>query len=537
MDEIIIKFTIIFLVAFTISSLLKKIKIPLIISYLFTGIILGPLMGYITPEQVEYLNIFSELGIILLLFIVGLNLNPVIIRELGKYALASALVQIVALFGITYYIAIILGLNITASLVAALSVVFSSTIVVLKLLADKRELNKLYSKLSLGILIVQDIAATLVLIFLSSMQSDLAINLLFLKILISLLSVAVIVYIFRALFLKPILKYVSESTELLFVFSITYAFVFSIAFESIDFSKEVGALFAGVTLASTIYAKEIAARLKILRDFFAIIFFIILGTHITPVLSIDNIILILALTSLVVTVKPLLIYFVLIMQGITKKTSIYTSLSLAQISEFSLILAAIMLYDGLITNDLFSAITIVFLITSAVSALYIYNLKFIYLALDSISIFFFKPEKKQVLIDQTKFEAIVVGNDVTGQGIARYLDKNGIKTLLIDYNPNKIVADTDNVIFMYADASDIELYEELDLSNLKYFFSTSLDTDTDLLLARKFSNEHPNIYLAIVTIQRYQNLFKGIDIDDLVVSELVSSRHVVSKLSKFIGNS
>lgn len=532
MDEIILNFALIFFVALVISSLLKSVKIPLIISYIISGFILGPLLQLINHDNLQNLHLFSELGIILLLFIVGLNLNPKVIKEVGKFAIITTILQVSLTFVASYFAAKIVGFTTGASIIIAVSLMFSSTIIILKLLADRRELNKFYSKISIGILIVQDLIATGILIFISTTKENLPLNILTLKIFVSTMSLIIIFSVFNKFILRHILKIVGKTTETLFVFSVTYAFIVAMIFEYANFSKEVGALFAGITLASTIYANEIAARLKVLRDFFVVVFFIVLGTQIVPEINFVIFKTIIILTLLVVVIKPLIVYFLLIMQGLAKKIALYSSLTLGQISEFSLILAGIAYASGQIDKNLFSTITIVCLLTSAISALYIYNLSNIYKMVENISIFFFKPAKKDIQLSSHKFEALIIGNDVMGQGIARYLEHKGILTLMIDHNPNRFEEDTELRKFIYADASDLDVFEELDFSMLKYVFSTSLDVETDILIAKKFRASIPDVYIVITTLEQNLHYFKNLEIDDLVVPKEVSYKHVISKLGK-----
>src|SRR3990167_4233326 len=169
--EIFAEITIIIMVATLVAAVAKMLRQPLIIGYILSGIILGPsFLNVIQNSQV--IEVFSKLGITVLLFIVGINLNPQVIRDVGKVSFISGISQVVFTSIVGFFLARFLGLDNIASLYVAIALTFSSTIIILKLLSAKGDLNKLYGRIAIGFLIVQDIIAALILLVTSAAGSS-----------------------------------------------------------------------------------------------------------------------------------------------------------------------------------------------------------------------------------------------------------------------------------------------------------------------------------------------------------------------------
>ncbi len=220
---------------------------------------------------------FSSIGIALLLFIIGLGLNFDIIRKLGKTVLVVATLEISIMLVLGFIAAKAMGLSSMDALFIGAALTFSSTIIIVKVLNDKREQTRLYGQICIGILLIEDVAATIALLVLSTNNngdiSPSEIGLLAIKG----IALAATLVLVSTKILPKLSKFVASSQELLFLFAIAWGFGIATIFSLAGFSLEVGALFAGVSLAGLPYAQEIAARLKPLRDFFVVVFFIVLG--------------------------------------------------------------------------------------------------------------------------------------------------------------------------------------------------------------------------------------------------------------------
>ncbi|MGC9326637.1 MAG: cation:proton antiporter, partial [Candidatus Hinthialibacter sp.] len=260
----------------------QKLRQPLIIMFLATGILAGPsALGIIhSYEQIELL---AHIGIALLLFIVGLKLDLNLIRTTGPVALATGLGQIVFTSLIGFLIAVAMDMSYLNAAYVSVALTFSSTIIIVKLLSDKKEIDSLHGQIALGFLIVQDIAAILALVVLTTVGSSIVGDgLNYVSIfMIGAKGVAYLALI--GLLMKYVIPYLTRrlahSLELLTLFAISWAVILGAGSEILGFSKEVGAFLAGVSLASTAYRDSIGARLTGLRDFLLLFFFIDLGAR------------------------------------------------------------------------------------------------------------------------------------------------------------------------------------------------------------------------------------------------------------------
>ena len=255
---------------------------PLVVSFIVVGILVGP-SGLELATDFEQLKLLAQIGIALLLFVVGLKLDLHMIRTMGPVALATGLGQVVFTSVFGFLIARSLGMDIITSTYVAVALTFSSTIIIVKLLSDKREIDALHGRIAVGFLIVQDIVVVLAMIALSSLGAvgDSPEQLLGQFLLVAgkgLLFLAAVA-VMMTVVLPRLLAHIARSSELLLLFAIAWAVCLAAIGDALGFSKEVGAFVAGVALASTPYREDISSRLVSLRDFLLLFFFIHLGSQ------------------------------------------------------------------------------------------------------------------------------------------------------------------------------------------------------------------------------------------------------------------
>ena len=510
MVEVFIQISLVILVVLAVSFIIRLLKQPLIIGYIISGIILGPFFLGILPE-VETIKVFSQFGIAFLLFIVGLHLSPKVIKEVGRISLITGIGQILFTAIIGYFISVLLGFSILTSFYIALALTFSSTIIILKLLSDKGDLDNLYGKISIGFLLVQDFVAIIALVIISSFStgedflSTIGFTLLKGTFLVSVL-IPVSIFI-----LPKFQKFFAKSQEFLFVFSIAWGLGLASLFYFAGLSIEVGALIAGVLLSISPYNLEISSRLKPLRDFFIISFFLLLGAQMA-VNNVSQMILPAVLFSLLILIgNPLIVMILMGMEGYTKKTSFFAGLNVAQIGEFSLILVALGVKIGHVSNEILSLITITSLITIGVCTyMMIYSSKLYSLFSKYLYIFERKKlrEKRNISKD---VDAILFGYNRIGFGILSSLKKIKRNYLVVDFNPDTIAGLTKlRIPCVYGDADDDSLLRDLPLKNLKIAVSTIPDLDTNELLVEAIKTENPDaiVILRAHTIDDAMQLYK-----------------------------
>lgn len=527
MAEFFVELGIVMVATFVISVIASKLKQPLLIGYIFTGILAGPLFLNILSSTKGY-ETFSHIGIALLLFIVGLHLNLKLIKEVGFISLITGVGQVIFTSVIGMLISTIMGYSILSSFLIAIALTFSSTIIIVKLLSDKRDLDTLYGKISMGFLIVQDLIAVVLLMVLSSyLGTDEGTSTAFIisKTVIFILASLILTYVLSKFIIPKFLENISKNNELLFLFVITWCLGISSLFYFAGFSLEVGALLAGVVLASTPYQYEISARIKPLRDFFIVMFFILLGSQMLP--AIDNshelefgekmeiisetfspILLPAIIFSLFVLIgNPLIVLILMTRLGYSSKTGFLAGLTVAQISEFSLILAMMGKDAGMLTASEVSMITLVGIITITSSTYMILGGNSIYERFKPI-LKKFEPKTKNTkneARDTKKYQVLIFGYDRIGYSLLNSIHKINKNYLVVDYNPNTIKKlQKRGISCMYGDANNIELLDDLELHSVEILISTIPDYETNLMMLKEFK-KHNKTATVILTSNQIDN--------------------------------
>ena len=394
-QSIFIQLGIILFTAFIVSYVIRFFKQPLIIGYIVAGMIISPYIISFGASK-EIIDIFSQFGIAFLLFMVGLHMNPKIIKEIGVTSLLIGIFQMLLTFTLGFFVSLFLGFDTVSSAFIGIALSFSSTIIIMKLLSDKKQIDSLYGKISIGILIIQDLVAIVVLMFISSVSGGDSLSSIAVKGLIGGTGLIIILFLIGFFVLPLITKRIAQSQELLFLFSITWAFVVAALFSYIGFSIEIGALIAGVVLSISPYSIEISSRIRPLRDFFLIIFFIILGFNV-PISNISSVLFNAIIFSIIALVfKPVILMTLTAMFGYTKRTNFLVGTTMGQISEFSLIVLTLGVSLGFIQGEILSTLTLTGIITITLSTYMImYSNSLYQKASKFISIFERKKNKKR----------------------------------------------------------------------------------------------------------------------------------------------
>lgn len=462
------EFSLILLLAVMMGGIGLVFRQPLIVVFIAVGIVVGPSVLNLVQSK-EKIHLLAEIGISILLFIVGIKLDFRIIKSVGKVALLTGIGQVVFTSVIGYVIAILLGFEPLHSFYIAVALTFSSTIIIVKLLSDKREIDSLHGQIAVGFLIVQDIVVILVMIVLSSIRQH---NGSFswdtyLTPMLSGVALLAITFAMARWILPLIGNYLAKSQELLILFAVGWAMALTTFGKVTGFSGEVGAFLAGVSLASFAYKDVISGRLISLRDFLLLFFFISLGADI-DLGVIGNIISPSLVFSVFVLVgNPIIVLIIMGIMGYRKRTSFLAGLTVAQISEFSLIFAGLGLSLGHINEDILGLITLVGLITIGLSTYLILYSHSIYKALAPVLQIFEKKSAglKSEYAEDAGFKAdvILVGYGRFGRKLASMLDAHkDIQYVVVDFDPAKIskLKKLDKHV-VYGDIEDPDLLERI----------------------------------------------------------------------------
>ena len=491
--------TLIILIVSVVSIFIHYIKQPLIIGYIISGIIAGHYFLNIITDG-SGIELFSKLGIIILLFTIGLNLDPNTMKEVGKDSILGGFLQVVftTLFGfiLSFYI---LNFSLISSVFIGLALALSSTIIVLKILSDKGHIDKLHGKISVGILLLQDILSAIILVVLSIFKKNPDVPLyggqgmIIFTFIVKIIILVLIYILIRNFVLKKSVALFASSQETLLLFGLGTAFLMAFIFYGFGFSLEIGALFAGVALASSNFAKEISSRLKPIQDFFIALFFVFLGADLIVENPSSILFPVIIFTLFVIIIKLLVTFFVLNVSGHRTRTSFYVAVSLTQVSEFSLIMLGLVALDGYIDKNILSIITIVAMISISISAYMMVYVEEFYSYMRNIfkKIEIRKNNFKIIKDEARDLDAVIFGFDRIGHEFVDVFKKLDYRYLVIDINPKYIEKAVESgASAIYGDAEDLGFLEENNILGSKMIISTIPNFRTNLYLVENYKKKN-----------------------------------------------
>lgn len=487
--------------AATVGYVGLLLRQPMIVCFIAVGILAGnSALGIVQSH--ENIELLAELGVAVLLFLVGLKLDLKLVRTLGAVSLATGLGQVFFTSAIGFLIGLALGLDAVTSLYVAVALTFSSTIIIVKLLSDKKEVDSLHGRIAIGFLIVQDLVVVLAMMVLSAFgigaqtsgesNAWMRIGLV--------LVYGLIMLVFVGLFIRyvatALVSRIAHSPELLITFAIGWAALLAALGSHFGFSKELGGLLAGVSLASTPFRDAILARLASLRDFLLLFFFIALGSQLELGLLGTQVVPALILSMFVLIGNPLIVLAIMGYMGYRKRTGFLAGLTVAQISEFSLIFMAMGMSIGHVSAEALGLVTLVGLITIAISVYMITYSHTLYHWLEPfLGMFERRAPKREAAgdqhdLDHQTYDVILFGLGRYGSAIAEHLCKDKTMLLAVDFNPDALrrwrAAGYDAV---YGDACDAESISSLPLKSVKWVVSALPQHDLGL------SHEDPRLVL------------------------------------------
>lgn len=544
MENFFLDLTVIICIASLLSIVSRILKQPEILAYILTGILIAPFHFFSQHDQ-PLLNSMSQVGITLLLFMVGLEIRISELFSLGKTLLIASFSQIIFSFLGGFLLSGLFGFNFLSSVYVSTALTFSSTIIVVKLLSDKRDMHALYAKFSLGILLVQDVLAILVLMMLSGLNQQTGAfesisNFIFIALKASVV-VGVIAYLSKRIF-PQIIERIAKSSETLFLSSLAWVFGLAALVSSkfMGFSIEIGGFLAGVALANSIANYQIIAKAKILRDFFIVIFFVLLGIQMSFSSVYKIIIPAVVISLFVLVVKPLIVMITMGILGYRKRTSFLTGISLSQVSEFSLIIIFLGNKIGLISKDLVSLITLVCLITFFVSTYLIMNANKFYRSISHhLWLFERKDFKKDEMseegeLDNLKDHVVVIGGDQMGKSIVEALEDLGKDVVVVDFDPAIVVSIKGKKIHkLFGDIADLEIQKRASIDSAKLVVSTIPDTEDNLMLLNELNHENRRAKIVMMAFdwQDAKILYKK-GADYVVLPHLAGGRQIAKLITE-----
>lgn len=508
MHEPYAEFALLLIIAAAVSAFAVRLRQPVLIAYIAVGILVGPsALGLVTAH--EQIDLLAQIGITVLLFVVGLKLDLKHIRHIGPVALATGLGQLsfTILFGFAIILA--LGKGWMEALYVAVALTFSSTIIIVKLLSDKRELDSLHGRIAVGFLIVQDLAVVIAMMIMSGMggmgAEPVSGASFVLTLLARLLGAALLLFLLMRYVLPRIVDTLARSQELLLIFAIAWGTALAAAGEYVGFSKEAGAFLAGFSLASTAYREAISARLASIRDFLLLFFFLDLGSKLDFSTLGDEIGTSIVLSLFVLIGNPLIVMAIMGYMGYRKRTGFLAGLTVAQISEFSIIFVAMGISLGHVGNSALGLTTLVGLITIALSSyMIIYSHRLYAWVAPWLGMFERKHPFRELAVEHahtstTRPDIVVFGLGRYGARLAHTLQKQGIAVVGVDFDPEVVRAQQNHGLdARFGDGEAPDYLESLPLADTPWVISTLPDYATNRTLVHALRDQHYGGHIAVV---------------------------------------
>ncbi len=470
------------IIAATVLGLLTyRLKQPVILGYFLAGAFIGPAVGLKLVTDPQNIRVIAEIGLILLLFVIGLEINFKKILAAGKQLIVAGTGQFLlgTLIGAGFFLLIGYGRTLD-TLYLAIFCAISSTAIVVKLLYDKFELDTLPGRMSVGILIFQDIWAILILAFQPNFKNPQI--MLLGSALVKILLLLGIGYVLSRYVLNYIYTMIAKTPELVVAVSIGWCATMAATADVMGLSKEMGGLIAGVAVSNFPYSIHVTAKVLPLRDFFLTLFFISLGMAV-PLPTFSVIALALGIVAFVIASRFLTIYPLLALSGSGRRTGFITSLNLSQISEFSLVIGSLGLAYGHISESL-RALIIYAMAFSAILSSYMikYNHE-IYLVFNKVLARFSasgKGEEQEEADAEPAHPVVLLGFHRGAAAFIDYVIENKRellpKILVVDFNPEvlKTLANQ-QVHAVFGDISSVDTLSHTHIDKAKIIISSIPD--------------------------------------------------------------
>ncbi|NIC43451.1 cation:proton antiporter [Aquabacterium sp. A08] len=478
------EFALLLLVAALVGAVFVRLRQPVLIAYIVVGIALGP-AGFGLVSSHDQINLLAQIGVTVLLFIVGLKLDLHHIRHIGPVALATGLGQLGFTIVIGFGLILLMGKDPMTALYVAVALTFSSTIIIVKLLSDKRELDSLHGRIAVGFLIVQDLAVVLAMMAMSALRTPadataapsgwaVALSLGW-----RMLAAGAVIWLLMRYLLPPLVRAMARSQELLLIFALSWAVALAAVGAWAGFSMEAGAFIAGFTLASTHYREAINARLGGIRDFLLLFFFIHLGAELDFSTLGSEVLPALVLSAFVLVGNPLIVMAIMGYMGYRRRTGFLAGLTVAQISEFSIVFVAMGITLGHVDVQALGLTTLVGLITITLSTYMILYSHPLYERLAPwLAVFERRKPFRELAVERKPLRAdevtvMVFGLGRYGSRLLRELHQAGVRVVGIDFDPETVRAlKLRRLPVHYGDGENPDFLDSLPMAGVRWVIST-----------------------------------------------------------------
>lgn len=526
-------FAVLVLTATVLSYIAKKTGQPTVIAYIASGLLLGQ-VGFNLLTETEMTSIFSELGLVFLLFFIGLEIDIGKVREVLKPSAIIGILQMgmTALLG--FSLAGILGFNMVESLFIGAAAMFSSTALVVKLLTDKDEATSLPGRINIGVLLVQDIAVVMILALLTVNFSNASTAILRIGEIMVLIGVTAAFSIASSRYMLPrIFRRVSENQHAFFIYGLAWAFLFISGAEHFNLSLEIGAFFAGLSLAQLPYSSELQERVRPLTDLFIAIFFVNFGLQIVPGQLSAYFFEAVIAAGVLMLGKMFILFGIIDRLKFTPETSFKASINMTQISEFSLILGALAVSENLIGAEILGFLSLVAIITMGASSYLINFNNRIYTSLEHILSRYEGEEKTDVEVSSFEDHAIIVGYNRIVERVLPVLEQQYSQIIIVDRNPRNVnkLSRLDHE-YIYGDFKHGEMRKASAVKKADFILSVARDQSANHQILRDKKRE-TTVFLEADGFKEAGELYER-GADYVIIENVVTAEKMADYLELYI---
>ncbi len=515
--------------------LTRWLRLPIILGYLVGGIAIGP-FGLGLVGDLETINALATIGVILLLFTLGLEFSLGELKRMGKVAILGGTVQILLTAAVGLALGMLLGWAMLEAIFFGFLIALSSTMIVLKTLMERGELDSGHGRVMIGILLIQDLSLVPLMIILPAMAGEA--GELWFSLGIATLKAALFIGIMLILGLWGLPWLLGRvaggrSRELFLLTVVTLSLAAALGAYFFGLSVAVGAFIAGLLIGQSVFARQAFADIVPLRDTFGALFFVSLGMLADPNFVVDNLAVITLVVMVIIAAKFIICSVIPRVFGYSPKTALFTGMGLIQIGEFSFVLAGMGMAAGIISQYLHSLTLTSAIITMALTPFALNLASFLYRRLS-------QSERLGRLVAsrldpgwpseqrQLSGHAVICGHGRVGNTLTRVLEQRNLSHLVIDLDPQVISRlRSRGIPCIYGDASNPEILAHAELNKARVLICTFPDFMDVELTVRNALKINPKLdIVARVHRDADAELIKGIGVSELVRPEFEASLEI-----------
>jgi CPA2 family monovalent cation:H+ antiporter-2 len=530
-----------FVFAIVIVFLLRRIKLPSIIGFLITGIIIGP-YGFGLVAVKDQIEILSEIGVILLLFVIGMELSLKQLASMRKTVFVGGSLQVGITLGVAAVVYYLLGNTLQESIFVGFLFSLSSTAIVLKILQDRNEINTKQGKNALAVLIFQDVIVVPMILFTPLLAGeDKEVSTEVISLLIKSVIVVVLTVISAKYIVPPLLHEIAKtkSKELFLLTTITLCFAIAYLTNLAGLSLALGAFIAGLIISESPYSYQATSTILPFRELFTSLFFISIGMLLDTTFFIYNILIILLLVFVVFIVKSAIAALAMKLIKNTNQASLLTGLALFQVGEFAFIVSKVGIDNGLLessTNQYFLSVSVVSMLITP----------FVIIFSEKIAVNIAGKAKPAVSgkgnIDQHKKEEladeqisnhlIIIGYGVNGRNLAKAAYLSKIPYLIVDFDATIVQREAENgVPIIFGDASEEHILHQLHINSARSVVIAISEINTTEDILKNIRSLNSTVFVVVRTryVKTTADLL-ALGADDVIPEEFETSINLFSKV-------